>query len=502
MGTTHRHHVPYGPAGAIGFARASDARAGARSARVAGDALLRSRNERRREAGGTTDGEPAAGEKRPPRGHGMSGSIGRVETQRVVLFTEDDPLVLDSGATLAPVEVAYETYGELNADRTNAVFVCHALTGDAHAAGHHGDPERPGWWDNLIGPGKPLDTDRVLRHLREPARRLPRHDRPDVDRPGHRPAVRPALPAASPWPTSCACTARCCATSASSGCSAAIGGSLGGMQVLQWALDHPDDLHAGVVVCASARLSAQNIAFSAVARTAILRDEHFHGGDYYETGRRPDVGLAVARMMAHITYLSEQAMREKFGRRLQHGDDAELRLRHRLPGRELPRPPGPQLPRALRRELVPVPDARHGLLRPVRRPPARRWSGCAGAARASWCSRSTPTGASTRSTRATSCASSSGPTCRSRSARSRRRTGTTRSCCRCPSTTAPCAPSCGGSRRRPCGGAAPCRRRASGPRSPPTSPMRPDLDLIAAHGARAARGCSTSAAATARCWST
>jgi homoserine O-acetyltransferase len=101
---------------------------------------------------------------------------------------------------------------------------------------------------------------------------------------------------------------------------AAIGGSLGGMQVLQWAMDHPDDLHAGVVVCASARLSAQNIAFSAVARTAILRDEHFHGGDFYETGTRPDVGLAVARMMAHITYLSEQAMREKFGRRLQHGD--------------------------------------------------------------------------------------------------------------------------------------------------------------------------------------
>jgi homoserine O-acetyltransferase len=88
--------------------------------------------------------------------------IGLVETQRAVLFTEDDPLVLDSGATLAPVEVAYETYGTLNADRTNAVFVCHALTGDANAAGHHGDPERPGWWDNLIGPGKPLDTDSLF----------------------------------------------------------------------------------------------------------------------------------------------------------------------------------------------------------------------------------------------------------------------------------------------------------------------------------------------------
>src|SRR5262245_42344916 len=89
-----------------------------------------------------------------------TGSVGRVETNRVVLFTDADPLVLDSGATLAPVEVAYETYGTLNADRTNAIFVCHALTGDAHAAGHHGDPRRPGWWDTLIGPGKPVDTER------------------------------------------------------------------------------------------------------------------------------------------------------------------------------------------------------------------------------------------------------------------------------------------------------------------------------------------------------
>jgi homoserine O-acetyltransferase len=249
----------------------------------------------------------------------MSGSIGLVETQRAVLFSEDDPLVLDSGATLAPVEVAYETYGTLNADRTNAVFVCHALTGDANAAGHHGDPQRPGWWDNLIGPGKPLDTDslfvisaNLLGGCRgttgpmsiDPATgspyglRFPLFTVSDLVR-VHRALVRHL---------------------GIGRLLGAIGGSLGGMQVLQWALDHPDDLHAGVVVCASARLSAQNIAFSAVARTAITRDEHFAGGDYYETGRRPDVGLAVARMMAHITYLSEQAMREKFGRRLQHGE--------------------------------------------------------------------------------------------------------------------------------------------------------------------------------------
>jgi homoserine O-acetyltransferase len=250
----------------------------------------------------------------------VSGSVGLVETQRVVLFTADDPLVLDSGARLAPVEVAYETYGELNAARTNAVFVCHALTGDANAAGHHGDPDRPGWWDNLIGPGKPLDTNRLFvvsanllggcQGTTGPASidpqtgkpyglRFPLFTVPDLVR-VHRALLRHL---------------------GVERLLAAIGGSLGGMQVLQWALDHPDDLHAGIVICASARLSAQNIAFSAVARTAILRDEHFHGGDFYDTGERPDVGLAVARMMAHITYLSETAMRDKFGRRLQHGGD-------------------------------------------------------------------------------------------------------------------------------------------------------------------------------------
>jgi homoserine O-acetyltransferase len=248
----------------------------------------------------------------------MSGSIGLVETQRVVLFTEDDPLVLDSGAVLAPVEVAYETYGELNADRTNAVFVCHALTGDANAAGHHGDEQRPGWWDNLIGPGKPLDTDSLFvvsanllggcRGTTGPMSIDPASGKPY--------GLRFPLFTVSDLVRVHRALLRHLGIGRLLG---AIGGSLGGMQVLQWALDHPDDLHAGVVVCASARLSAQNIAFSAVARTAILRDEHFAGGDYYETGSRPDVGLAVARMMAHITYLSEQAMREKFGRRLQHG---------------------------------------------------------------------------------------------------------------------------------------------------------------------------------------
>jgi homoserine O-acetyltransferase len=256
----------------------------------------------------------------PPSTSTVGNTVGLVTTERVVLFTEDDSLVLDSGARLGPVEVAYETYGTLDADAANAVVVCHALTGDAHAAGHHGDPSRRGWWDNLIGPGKPLDTDRffvISSNLLggcqgttgpssiDPATgkpyglRFPLVSVADLVKPqrallAHLGVERPA---------------------------AAIGGSLGGMQILQWALDFPDELGAAILVCASARLSAQNIAFSAVGRTSILQDEHFAGGDYYETGHSPDVGLAIARMAAHITYVSEQSLETKFGRRRSADDN-------------------------------------------------------------------------------------------------------------------------------------------------------------------------------------
>lgn len=241
-------------------------------------------------------------------------SIGLVETQRVVLTTDDDPLRLTSGRTLQHVEVAYETYGRFTGD--NAVVVCHALTGDAHAAGHHGDPRRRGWWDNIIGPGRPLDTDRFFvvcanllggcQGTTGPSSTDPATGRPyGMDFPllsvtdmvtAHRRLLR-HLGIASVH--------------------AVVGGSLGGMQALSWAMEAPHEVSSAVVVAASSRLSAQNIAFSAVAREAIMRDPNFQDGRYYGTGRSPDVGLAVARMMAHITYLSEAAMTEKFGRRLQ-----------------------------------------------------------------------------------------------------------------------------------------------------------------------------------------
>ena len=249
----------------------------------------------------------------------MTKSVGFVATERVVLFTDNDPLVLASGRTLGPVEVAYETYGTLSPERDNAIFVCHALTGDAHVAGHHGDPERVGWWDNLVGPGKPLDTDRFLvicpnllggcQGTTGPSSTNPATGKPyGLDFP---------MLTISDFVT---VHRRLLEHLGISRIRAAVGGSLGGMQVLQWTIDAPDEIQNAVLVAASSRLTAQNIAFSAVAREAIMRDPDFKDGGYVESGHPPQLGLAIARMMAHITYLSEEAMSEKFGRRLQ-GDE-------------------------------------------------------------------------------------------------------------------------------------------------------------------------------------
>jgi len=252
-------------------------------------------------------------------------SLGLVETQRVVLFTEDNPLVLDSGETLAPVEVAYETYGERTVSDDNVVVICHALTGDANAAGHHGDPTHPGWWDTLIGPGKPVDTDRlfvVSSNLLGGCQGTtgPSSVNPATGKPYG--LEFPLFTVSDLVKVQRALLAHLGITHVL----AAVGGSLGGMQVLQWALDYPDEVEHGIVVCATARLSAQNIAFSAVARAAIMNDPDFADGNYYANGKGPDHGLSVARMMAHITYLSEESMRQKFGRRIQDREEPRFDL--------------------------------------------------------------------------------------------------------------------------------------------------------------------------------
>jgi len=244
--------------------------------------------------------------------------------QWVVLATPDDPLVLDSGAHLDHVEVAFETWGTLNDTASNAVFIPHALTGDSHASG---TPEAPGWWDTMVGPGRPVDTDRFFvicpnllggcRGTTGPLSTNPATGKPfGLDFPLigiadfvelHRRLMRQL---------------------GIDRLLACVGGSLGGMQALQWAVQAPEEVGHAVVVAASSRLSAQNIAFSAVARSAIMRDPHFNGGRYFENEDEsgPRTGLAIARMMAHITYLSEEAMQLKFGRRIQ---DAEA-PRHRF----------------------------------------------------------------------------------------------------------------------------------------------------------------------------
>ncbi|HSN12566.1 MAG TPA: homoserine O-acetyltransferase [Propionibacteriaceae bacterium] len=245
--------------------------------------------------------------------------VGLVETRTARLFEPEEPLRLAHGATLAPVEVAYETYGTLSPARDNAVFICHALTGDAHAAGFHAGAKRPGWWDNLIGPGRPLDTDRLYvvcanllggcQGTTGPSSVDPRTGRaygltfPLLDMSDFVTVHRALL-----------------AHLGIEKLLAAFGGSLGGMQVLEWALTHPEDLRHAVVIAASSRLSAQNIAFNAVAREAITRDPGFSAGQYVAEGTLPDRGLSIARMMAHITYLSEEAMADKFGRMPQLGE--------------------------------------------------------------------------------------------------------------------------------------------------------------------------------------
>lgn len=250
----------------------------------------------------------------------MAGSsVGVTHTQYAELFTPQSPLRLSGGAELAQVEVAYETYGELNHDASNAIFVCHALTGDAHAAGHHEGDTKPGWWDNIIGPGRPLDTDRwfvICPNLLGGCRGTTGPSSTD-------PATGRAYGLDFPLLQISDMVTVHRALLAHLGISrlhAAIGGSMGGMQVLQWAMDTPEQVGRAVVVAASSRLTAQNIAFSAVGRQAIIRDPGFADGRYLDADvdvDGPRTGLAIARMMAHITYLSEQGLAEKFGRRFQ-----------------------------------------------------------------------------------------------------------------------------------------------------------------------------------------
>jgi homoserine O-acetyltransferase len=240
-----------------------------------------------------------------------NGGVGAVEAKRASFAA---PLALRSGETLPGFELAYETYGTLNAARTNAILVCHALSGHHHVAGRYAaEPNNVGWWDNIVGPGRPLDTERFFvvgvnnlggcHGSTGPASRNPATGRPwSRDFP---------IVTVEDWVEAQSWLADHLGIGA---WAATIGGSLGGMQALQWTIQKPERVRHALVIAAAPKLSAENIAFNEVARQAILSDPD------YAAGKRPERGLRLARMLGHITYLSDDQMADKFGRRLRHGE--------------------------------------------------------------------------------------------------------------------------------------------------------------------------------------
>ncbi len=228
------------------------------------------------------------------------------------------PLALDGGQSLGPLTIAYETYGTLNADASNAILICHALTGDQHVASVHPVTGKPGWWTRMVGEGKPVDPARhfiVCANVTGSC----------MGSSGPATAAADGAPFAMRFPV---ITIRDMVRAQAMlldhlgvrEIAAVVGGSMGGMQVLQWAATYPARVRSAVVIASAARHSAQNIAFHEVGRQAIMADPKWRGGDYYEANDPPAAGLAVARMAAHITYLSEAGLTEKFGRRLQARD--------------------------------------------------------------------------------------------------------------------------------------------------------------------------------------
>ena len=246
-----------------------------------------------------------------------SKSVGVVTPHYVTI---DKPLQLKSGLLLDSYHLVYETYGQLNAARSNAVLICHALSGNHHVAGVYADKEKSyGWWDNMVGPGKPIDTNRFFvigvnnlggcHGSTGPASI-------DTKTGKHYGASFPIV-TVEDWVETQAQLAEHLGIEQFA---AIVGGSLGGMQAMQWTLDYPEKVRHALVVAAAAKLTAQNIAFNDVARQAIMTDQEFYGGNYYAYDTLPRRGLRLARMLGHITYLSDDSMAAKFGRSLRKGE--------------------------------------------------------------------------------------------------------------------------------------------------------------------------------------
>ena len=243
-------------------------------------------------------------------------SVGSVETKYLNI---DEPIELDSGEVLDDVTVAYETYGELNKERSNAILICHALTGDAHAAGWHEGDKKPGWWEIVIGPGKAIDSEKYFiicsnvlggcKGTTGPSSINPKTGKQyGIDFPVI--TIKDMVKVQKKLVDSFKIDQLY----------AIIGGSMGGMQVLQWLVSYPGMMKKAIPMATAAMSSPQQIAFNEVGRQSIFSDPNWNNGDYYSTGKKPENGLSIARMIAHITYLSDESMYIKFGRELQDKD--------------------------------------------------------------------------------------------------------------------------------------------------------------------------------------
>jgi len=297
-------------------------------------------------------------------------SVGLVTPQ---VYKFDEPLTLRSGRVLPEYELVVETYGKLNSEKTNAVLICHALSGDHHAAGYHSEKDsKPGWWDSCIGPGKAIDTDLFyvvsLNNLGGCAGSTgPASINPETNK-----YYGPDFPVVTvrDWVNS---QLRLMEAMEIPVWAAVVGGSLGGMQVLRWTISYPDKVRHAVCIAAAPKLSAQNIAFNEVARHSITSDRDFHEGRYLEKGTYPKRGLMLARMVGHITYLSDSAMRAKFGKSVSNFEQfrqrptlrkTKFRIRCGFSGRELSALSGRTILRKFRCKYLFVDDKGARLLRP------------------------------------------------------------------------------------------------------------------------------------------
>ena len=243
-------------------------------------------------------------------------SIGIVKSNTVAI---KQSLKLDCGKTLNDFSLIYETYGRLNSEKSNAILICHALSGDHHAAGYYSDEDKkPGWWDSCIGPGKPFDTNKFFIVSLNNLGGCKGSTGPNSINKETGLEYGPDFPivTVNDWVNSQKLLADYLEIDK---WACVIGGSLGGMQALQWAISYPDKIKNSIIIAAAAKLSAQNIAFNEVARQAIITDPEFHNGRYNDFKVVPRRGLSIARMLGHITYLSDDSMRQKFGRDLREG---------------------------------------------------------------------------------------------------------------------------------------------------------------------------------------